>query len=99
MSITTELKSNTLFINISGRFDFGMHTEFREATKLANENVKQIEINLSNTDYLDSSALGMLLVLHDKMKNDRNAVQIKNAKSDVKKILEIANFNKLFTII
>lgn len=98
MSVDFKVDASVLYIKVSGRFDFGVHNEFREATKLAENGVKQIEVDLANTDYLDSSALGMLLVLRDKLAGDKNAVRIKNARNGVKKILEIANFDKLFTL-
>jgi len=101
MGIETRLDSSNeiLHIVVSGRFDFGVHQQFREATDLAERGVRTIEVDLSQTDYLDSSALGMLLVLRDKVSNDKNAVCLKNAGAGVKKILEIANFDKLFTLI
>jgi anti-anti-sigma factor len=98
MSVDSRLEAGILYIKVNGRFDFGVHNEFREVTKLAESGVKQIEVDLGNTDYLDSSALGMLLVLRDKLANDKSSVQIKNARNEVKKILEIANFDKLFTL-
>lgn len=99
MAVEAKLDAGVLHIKVNGRFDFGVHNEFREATKLAETSAKQIEIDLSGTEYLDSSALGMLLVLRDKLAGDKNAVRIKNPRAEVKKILEIANFDKLFTLI
>jgi len=99
MGVDSRVDAGVLHIKINGRFDFGVHNEFREATKLAEKGIKLIEVDLANTDYLDSSALGMLLVLRDKLAGDKNAVQIKNARNDVKKILEIANFDKLFALL
>lgn len=100
MGVTTRLDSSggVLYISVSGRFDFGIHQQFRDATNLSHKSIKTIEVDLSQTDYLDSSALGMLLVLRDKVGDNKNAVAIKNAKPEVRKILEIANFDKLFTL-
>ncbi len=100
MGIETKLDSasGTLHISVSGRFDFGVHQQFRDATNLAGDGVRTIEVDLGRTDYLDSSALGMLLVLRDKVNGDKNSVHLKNAGPGVKKILEIANFDKLFTL-
>jgi HptB-dependent secretion and biofilm anti anti-sigma factor len=53
---------------------------------------------LISTEYVDSSALGMLLVLRDKVAGDKTAISIKNVRPEVMKILEIANFDKLFTL-
>jgi len=98
MSIDARVESGTLIIKITGRFDFGVHNEFREASKLIETGVTLIEVDLSGTDYLDSSALGMLLVLRDKMAGNKLAICIKYTRPEVKKILEIANFDKLFTL-
>ncbi|TPQ28143.1 STAS domain-containing protein [Methylomonas sp. HW2-6] len=99
MGIEARADSGVLHIKVSGKFDFGLHNEFREATKLAESGVKQIDVDLSGTDYMDSSALGMLLVLRDKVGGDKSAIRIKNARAEVKKILEIANFDKLFSLV
>jgi anti-anti-sigma factor len=98
MSVNTKVESGVLHIRISGRFDFGVHNEFREATKLAELGVQKIIVDMSQTDYLDSSALGMLLVLRDKVGGNKDAVRLTGARTEVKKILEIANFDKLFTV-
>ncbi len=99
MGIDARVDSGVLHIKVSGKFDFGVHNEFREAVKLAETGPKQIEVDLAGTDYMDSSALGMLLVLRDKIGGDKSAIRIKNARAEVKKILEIANFDKLFSLV
>ncbi len=101
MAISTNLDSasKTLTLKITGRFDFGVHQDFRRATDEAGADINSIIVDMSGVDYLDSSALGMLLVLRDKVGEKQSAVQIKGAKPEVKKILEIANFNKLFTLV
>ena len=55
-------------------------------------------VDLAGTDYLDSSALGMLLLLREHAGGEGAAIQIINASPDVKKILDVANFGKLFDI-
>lgn len=98
MAVDYHVNSGVLTIRVSGRFDFGVHNEFREATKRIVTGVTKAEIDLANTEYMDSSALGMLLVLRDHISGGREAIQIKNARSDVRKILEIANFDRLFVL-
>lgn len=98
VSVDVKLDGGVLQIRIDGRFDFAVHNEFREAVKIADKTVQSIVVNLTNTEYLDSSALGMLLVLRDKAGGNKDAVRIRGAKPDVKRILEIANFDKLFTL-
>lgn len=98
MSVESKAADGVLKIKVTGRFDFSVHKEFRDATNRIVADIKSIEVDLSAADYLDSSALGMLLLLRDKVSGDRSAVSIKGADKEVKKILEIANFDKLFTL-
>lgn len=100
MAVDTSLDSatNTLTIKISRRFDFGVHQDFRKASEQASNGIKTIVVDMGAVDYVDSSALGMLLVLRDKVGESKDAVRIKNTKPDVCKIFKIANFDKLFTI-
>ena len=53
---------------------------------------------MKETTYLDSSALGMLLLLRDHAGGDQAEVEIVNCSPDVKKILTISNFDQLFKI-
>lgn len=86
-------------IQLQGRFDFNAHREFREAVDQAvKDAAAQIQVDLGGVDYLDSSALGMLLMLRDKAKSTGKAVTLANARGSVKQVIEIANFGKLFTI-
>ncbi len=100
MTIQTKLDTQTqvLKIKITGRFDFSVHQDFRLATQQASNGVNGIVVDMSETDYVDSSALGMLLVLRDKVGENKEAISITQAKPEVRKILDIANFDKLFTL-
>ncbi len=100
MAIETKLDTERqiLEIKITGRFDFSVHQDFRRATQQASSGVSGIVVDMSDTVYVDSSALGMLLVLRDKVGENKDAISIKNAKAEVRKILDIANFDKLFTL-
>lgn len=99
MSFESKIESGTLYIKIGGRFDFSLHKEFRDASNQIFSDIRKIEVDLSMTNYLDSSALGMLLVLRDKIAGNKESVVIKGATADVRKILQIANFDKLFSLV
>jgi HptB-dependent secretion and biofilm anti anti-sigma factor len=55
-------------------------------------------VDFGRVDYLDSSALGMLLLLREKAEAAGKKVSLANLSGTVKQVLEIANFGKLFTI-
>lgn len=100
MSVVTEVSPDgqKLTISIKGRFDFGRHQEFRESYERLSSKPSTIVVDLKEATYLDSSALGMLLLLRDYAGGDESDVRVINSSSDVRKILAISNFDKLFDI-
>lgn len=101
MSIDTLVAGNNGTLNMSGRFDFNVQRDFKEAYDplLKNSAVGNIDINLSGVTYLDSSALGMLLMLRERATAAGKTLKLSRPNASVAQILEIANFSKLFTIV
>lgn len=89
---------HTLTISIEGRFDFSTHQAFRNAYEHEDREVRNFIVDLSRTTYLDSSALGMLLLLRDYAGGDSARIELRNCNNDVRRILTISNFEKLFSI-
>jgi anti-anti-sigma factor len=87
-----------LTVKIDGRFDFSAHQEFRDAYEGTPADVNSYVVDLGDTSYLDSSALGMLLLLRDHAGGDNASIKIIKCNDDVRKILTISNFEQLFTI-
>ena len=87
-----------LTINIEGRFDFSSHQDFRRAYEAVGDKPDHYSVDMNATSYLDSSALGMLLLLRDYAGGDTSNISILNCNEDVKKILSISNFEQLFDI-
>jgi anti-anti-sigma factor len=94
----TSLDGKVVTIDISGRFDFSMHQEFRQVYEQDRGGTTQYLINLRQTEYMDSSALGMLLLLREHAGGDRANIKIMHCQPEVKKILSIANFHHLFCL-
>lgn len=93
-------ESGKVVIKLSGRFDFNTHREFRAAYEpLVNDSaVRSVAVDFAGVDYLDSSALGMLLMLRDKLGGANKEVALSGVRGNVKQVLDIANFGKLFQI-
>ncbi len=98
--ITTQLShdGHQVVIRIDGRFDFGVHKEFRDAYTQFEAGKVSFVIDLSRTEYMDSSALGMVLLLKEYIGGDKSRLEIRNARPEVEKILRIANFDKLLNL-
>ncbi len=87
----------TLVMKVKGHFDFSLHKEFRQAYKNS-ESVRRYVVDLRDTEYMDSSALGMLLLLREFASDHGGEVALRSCSREVRKILEIANFQRLFRI-
>lgn len=100
MQINVDTVGNTTTIRLEGRFNFDSHREFKGAydPQLSNAAVTNLEIDLSKVEYLDSSALGMLLMLRERAQAANKKLALCKPSQSVAQILEIANFSKLFDI-
>jgi HptB-dependent secretion and biofilm anti anti-sigma factor len=100
MAITSTVSADGIQVTIyiQGRFDFSSHQEFRNAYEKLTKTPSRFRVDLQGTSYLDSSALGMLLLLRDHAGGERADIEIVNCSQDVKKILLISNFEQLFSI-
>ena len=97
MAISVSNTENGLTVTIDGRFDFSSHKEFRDAYRNVDAGANYI-IDMGKTDYMDSSALGMLLLLREHAGGDKANIKITDCSPDIKKILTISNFQKLFDV-
>jgi len=100
MSISSSLSTDgqELQINIDGRFDFNVHSSFRRAYEEPGNEVGSYIVDMTAASYLDSSALGMLLLLRDYAGGDSASITIVHCNDDIKKIFAISNFEQLFDI-
>ncbi|GAB2690488.1 STAS domain-containing protein [Aliiglaciecola sp. 3_MG-2023] len=98
MSLDTCLVNGNkdLIIFMEERFDFDKVQEFRDAYLSAPDEVNTITVDLSNTEYMDSSALGMLLNMQKTMVDKISTFKIINCRPQVAKILKISRFDKKF---
>ena len=100
MNITStySLDSGTLTISVNGAFDFKCHADFRRAYEGATPRPRQVVVDLRDAEYIDSSALGMLLLLREHASSERFPVTLANVRPTVSKILKVANFHQLFSV-
>ena len=90
-------KDKSLVITINGDFNFDVHNAFRNSYRgLSLDDVNSISINMQNADYMDSSALGMLLLLDEQFPD--TPINIINTPDYIKQVLAVANFETKFTI-
>lgn len=99
MYISIQLAGTTATIKLQGKFTFDAHKEFRQAMKAQMAGpCRAIDIDFSAVDYLDSAALGMLLLAREQSAEVGKVLALRNCTGHVKGVLDVANFQRLFTI-
>jgi len=97
MSVNTTVSGDVVTIHVAGRFDFATHQDFLRAYKEYPKGEKNFVVDLQSTDYMDSSAMGMLLQLREHA-SQASPIKLANGNDGIKEILRIANFDKLFSV-
>ena len=99
MGLTTKLSEDESELNmvIEGRFDFSLHMEFREAYRRLPQETRFV-LDLSRTTFMDSSAIGMLLLLREYAGDGNAEIWLCNCSPEVRKVLSIANLDKMFNL-
>ncbi len=99
MSVDTTIvkDKNLMTIRMPERFTFELHSEFWRACD-KNSGFSEVNVDLSLTRYMDSSALGMLLQLKEKAAKKNSKIKVVNVNDNIMTILKIAKFDHLFTI-
>jgi anti-anti-sigma factor len=100
MQTSTMINNGRAVVHLQGRFDFSAHREVRDScgTLLASNDVRELGLDFNGVDYIDSAALGMLLLLKERADAVRKSVSLHNCKGTVRQVLDIAQFGKIFSI-
>ena len=98
INTTVSETGSKVTISVAGKFDFQLYDEFRASYADTAGNGVEYVVDLSDTEYMDSSALGMLLLLREHAGGESSSIEITQASVEVRKILDVANFGKLFKI-
>ena len=86
---------DTITIQINGRFDFRVIKEFQQ---LLGREPRTWIIDLGGVDYVDSSALGMLLLLRERVGGDGARVQLRSVRGQPRDALLMAKFDRMFKL-
>jgi HptB-dependent secretion and biofilm anti anti-sigma factor len=88
--------SNVIYL--PSRFDYDYHKQFSTAYSsiVDDTTIKEIILDFSRVEYLDSSALGMMVMFHKKAAATSKVAKIRGARGVTKEILSMANMQKIF---
>ncbi len=87
-------------LRMEGTFTFETHSTFKTATSglLETPGLPAIILDLSGVSYMDSAALGMLLLIRERAEAKGQKVILSRPSPTVLTILQVVQFGKLFEI-
>ncbi len=103
MSLNIEVKfdekENKWVFFPEGEIDIYTSPKFKEEIlKYFNSKETDILINGENLNYVDSTGLGALISILKKLKDNEHKIYLSNIKSNIRKIFDITELDKLFII-
>lgn len=99
MQLKERKEQGATILDFEGRFDFSARREFKEAIEQIQERgEQQIILNLEGVSFIDSSALGMLVVAHQNSKLKQGHICLVNPQTYVRQILDLANVPKMIPV-
>jgi HptB-dependent secretion and biofilm anti anti-sigma factor len=86
-------------VALKGRFDFQAHQQFRTAIDGLLKNGKaRLRVDLAEVNFIDSSALGMLLLARESCEKAGGSVVLDRPQEYVNKVLKLCHFDQLFQV-
>lgn len=97
MPVDSYLKNGTVFIKLPESFKFEDHGAFRKAA-LGHPIGTRFVIDFSDVDIIDSSSIGMLLVLRTEAGEEKSDISLDKCKPHILKFFKMCQFGDLFKL-
>lgn len=90
--------SEQVSLLLPNRFDYGYHKEFQKCCGeyIDNDAINSIVFDFSRVEYLDSAALGMMMMWQRRAAAANKKMFIKGAIGPTAQILAMANMQRIF---
>ncbi len=83
-------------VKLVGDLDVYSEEDFKEFIEEKIDINKDLVFDLKDLDYLDSTGLGMFMLIYNKQKENGKSVKIINTKENIKKLFKITDLSDLF---
>jgi anti-anti-sigma factor len=97
-NIVSDVKNGVLTIKVFGDFDLSVYDAFHSAYPKDLSAIQAAVVDLTEVTYIDSPALGMLLLLRQQLGQEKAKITLLNPNEHVRELLDIAQFGQLMTI-
>ncbi|WP_297281278.1 STAS domain-containing protein [uncultured Anaerococcus sp.] len=91
-----EANDNTQTVKLIGDLDVYSEDDFKSFIDEEIDTNKDLVIDLSDLEYLDSTGLGMFMIIYKMQESNGKSVKVVNAKENIKKLFKITDLTELF---
>jgi anti-anti-sigma factor len=99
MDYTTRTIGEGLEVAMTGRFTYADHQKFRDLiATFPSLRGKRLVLEMSQVEFVDSAAMGMLLLARETAVGAGVDTVICNPTGKVRSLMQVAHFDKLFAI-
>jgi anti-sigma B factor antagonist len=88
-----------VMVQLSGDVDIAVKDDLRARLDAAAEQSDTVDIDLSKVDYADSTALGLIIALQNRLRERGGTVRLVSPSERVRKLLSYAGLEQAFEII
>lgn len=103
MEYTRAVGGEVCKVVMSGKFTFADHVEFKKIINIFSDPdlqfIKFLEIDLSKVEFVDSAALGLLLLVLDAAQKRNAQLTLVKPQGQVQKMFKISRFYEIFTVV
>lgn len=100
MDIRKSMSGTACQIVLTGKFTFADHANFKAVIDTAKDaTITGLTLDLSALDFIDSAALGMLLIARDEANKRGNKITLYKPQGHVLKMFKISKFDSLFNVV
>ena len=88
-----------IVLDLEGRFDFAARKSFKDMVeRIQKDGCTHIIINMERVSFVDSSALGLLVITSQNLKCKQAMLSIVNPQPYVRQVLDLANVPKMVQV-
>ena len=98
MSYKVTEERNIATIHLDGEIDMDVTEKAKEAILPHIDSGKEVHLNLSNVQYMDSSGISVLIESHQKALEKNTKVIIKDVSKSVLKVIMMANLEQILNL-
>jgi len=101
MGINTSynVSTNQYTITVGESFAFSSYADLRNAYEKLPDCATAVEVNLQHAKTIDSSALGMFLLMKDKIEHQITKIELRSPQPAVMDILRLTSMDTIFEIL